>query len=397
MARIKKDILENTKNIVDNDIEFYQDIKKEMNKQFKGTTFILSEDDAPCNITKFVSSGSKQLDTIISNNSEMGGFPVGRISMVVGEKSSGKSLIAIEAVKDTQRQGGIAIYGDLEGTLDKNFAKNLGVDIERMIYFHPNTIEEFFNGADKFIQIILEKTKDKKDKPIITLIWDSVVATKTEAEEDSDYGDKKYASQAGIIAPAIRKLNSKLGVANVCFLMLNQLRQNMNRANIYSPKFVIPGGEACQFYPSVILMLKRKSKLMIEDMIMGYETEALTQKNKVSGDGRSCIFNIYFNKGVEEVEAILDLLREKEKFTTVNRDNTSFVDENGKVVEFKNKEFETVFYEHKDYINKLVRESLVIDLSNPNIQVNKEKINNEFEDFYNDKQVDKKTGEVIEG
>lgn len=390
MAKLKKE----SNDILSNDIDtsFYEDLNKTLSREYT-----INDNEVLDRAKQFVSTGSILLDTIISNE-EKGGFPVGTCSMIVGEPSSGKSLIASHALKATQEMGGVAVYLDIERSADKNFLRRIGVDTDRLIYRQPDTIEQMFQMAETIIKKTIEKNGGKKSDKVITIIWDSVAGGRTSDEQDMEYGDKKYASQAGIISTSLRKISPLLKQANVCFIMVNQLRVNMQRQNVYQDQYMIPGGEAPKFWSSVILRLKRKSKIEVEKMIIGYETQVKVTKNKISGDGRVCNFDIFFNRGIDDSQHILDLLKERghEKFEEINTQRCKLILEDGKEIEFKRKEWEALYNEHKTYVNKLVTEALIIDLSNPNLEINRveDKDVDIEENIYS--KVNKKTGEIEE-
>ena len=206
------------------DDDLFSDLKSSINKEIPNSAFILGDDDAPTDVKEYVSSGSYQLDTLISNKESGGGFPVGRVTEISGLESSGKSLLAIEACRDTQKKGGICIYIDTENATDLSFLVNMGLNPKRLIYVQVPTTEEVFQVIEKTVERITEKYKSKKNRPIVTVIWDSLAQTSTQAEIEGSYSDMQYASQAKVIGKGMRKIVQFLGASNVCFIILNQLK-----------------------------------------------------------------------------------------------------------------------------------------------------------------------------
>ena len=221
------------------DQEIYQELKSVVNKQIPNSAFILGDDDAPNIVNDFISLGSYQLDTIISNKADKGGAPVGRITEISGLNSSGKSLIAIEACRATQRKNGICLYIDTENATSLEWLVNLGLDPKRLVYIQVQTTEEVFQTVESVVGHLLEKYKGKKTRPIITIIWDSVAQTSTQAENEGSYSDMQMASQAKVIGKGIRKITQFLGASNVCFIILNQLKMKMNVPNKYSDPYCV--------------------------------------------------------------------------------------------------------------------------------------------------------------
>ncbi len=364
-SKVAKDIVDQ----VENELSIFDDFRDNLNKRHFGSAFNLEVDeDVPCEMTDFISTGSVILDTTISNNpNKGGGFPVGRISQVVGENSSGKSLMGLHAVKSTQDMGGVAVYIDVENSFSVEFAERIGIDLNKLVYCQPTTMEEVFDTIETIVKRNIELSKtSKKKRKIITVIWDSVAATPTADRMEKEYGSKLYGPQAAVLASCLPKIRPILAPGNVAFVMLNQLRQNMQMANIYSEKFVVPCGEALKFWISLNIFLKRKSKILIEDLIMGYETEAILKKNRVSGDGRRCSFDIYFNRGIYEGDAFFNVLKKKKVLKEVTAQK-SIINLSSGPIEFKNTKWEEIYKQHSKEIIEMVKKAIVIDLSNPDL------------------------------
>src|SRR5690606_29709147 len=167
-------------------------------------------------------TGSTLLNYAISNN-EKGGFPVGKISEVTGEEASGKSLMIAHALADTQRQGGIAVLLDTENAVNTDFLKRVGVDVDKLIYVQPHTIEEAFEVMEKIIVMTREKFPEKEK--IVTVAWDSIAATPPEQELEGDYDpNSRIGVGAKTMSKGMRKITGMVGFEGVTLIFTNQLR-----------------------------------------------------------------------------------------------------------------------------------------------------------------------------
>ncbi len=378
MARQKKtDVDDILSSDTSADLDLYNDIAKGLNKQYGANDML---DD----VEQYISFGSVQADTITSNDAEKGGAPVGFTTMVVGPSQSGKSLVGYHLLLDTQRQGGVAVLLDAEHRASKPFMKKIGINLDKLIYRQPETIEEAFQMAQYIIDSVVEKNSGKKPTKPITIVLDSLVAAKTEDEKDMEYGDKKYASQAGIISTSLRKIASTIKHANVAFIIVNQLRKNLQMKNPYDEKYIIPGGEAPIFWSHVIAWLTSSSKIEVDGMIIGYETNFLLRKNSLAGRGRKCKFDIYFNRGIDDVNANFELLKKKVdnldgKFKVISTQQFEITLENGETITFKSKQWDEIYQTNKQYIDNMIRKLLVIDLSNPNLEITRTDVEDDFD------------------
>lgn len=351
--------------------DIFSELKGIINKRVPGSTYLLSDDNSPTTIKHWISTGSYHLDTIISNKSEYGGIPVGRVTQVYGLESVGKSLISVEACKDVQRQNGIAIYIDTEAATTKERLCELGLDPSRLLYSQVPTVEDVFEVMDTYIQGIIEKFKGRKEKPITLIVWDSVAQTSTKAEYESDYEDQQMGSLARSVAKGFRKINQFFAPNNIALLCLNQLTMKYKLANPYEYPYLPQGGKKLGFVSSVIVQIDKSSKIEGDDKaIIGYETRATVVKNKVAVPARKCTFNLLFNKGVDDEGQILGVMKEKGSIEQISAQKCAFYDELKKErVEFKNTEWHDVYKEHKDYLVPLFKKSLIINTRNPDNRV----------------------------
>ena len=285
--------------------DFTSDLIKSLNKE-RGTrvAYNLSTDESPTHVNRWISTGSKQLDYIISNQ-KSGGLPEGRIVEIFGPPSIGKSHIATQIAKSTQKMGGIVVYIDTENATSIANLKALGVDIsKRFVYVDTHCTEEVLSIAES--TIIKAKAMDK-DVPV-TIIWDSVAATSPKAELSGDYDQNSIGLQARAISKGMRKITGVIANEKVLMVCLNQIRTKVGV--LYGDPTTTPGGMAIPFHSSVRIKLGAGSQILNKNKEpIGINVSAKTIKNKVSAPFRSCNFEIHFGKGIREHEQMFDVLR----------------------------------------------------------------------------------------
>lgn len=259
---------------------------------------LLSDPDSPCIVAKRLSTGCLVLDAIMG-----GGLPLGRITEVFGEYSSGKSLIAAQAVAMAQQAGILAHYVDTETTVSLEMLAELGVNVDDLMYSAPDTIEDVFTIMEN---TILEKNKIDKSQELL-LVWDSVAASSAKFEEEAEYGKSAMGRHAQIISGAMRKFIHLVSDSNVYCLFLNQTRQKIGV--MFGDNTTTAGGMAIGFYSSIRLKLDLRAKLKAPSLrskkprIVGMNTEVLCVKNKTSIPFRSATLPIYFGHGIDDAKA----------------------------------------------------------------------------------------------
>ena len=290
--------------------DFTADLIKSLNKEHGSKiAYNLSVDESPTNIKRWISTGSRQLDYLVSNRRD-GGIPEGRIIEIFGPPSIGKSHIAIQLARSVQEMGGIAVYIDTENATSIENLRRLGVDVsKRFVFVETACTEEVFKIAENTIK----KAKAMSGGVPIIIIWDSVAASSPLAELTGDYDKQSIGLQARAISKGMRKITQVIGAENVTFVCLNQTRTKIGV--MYGDPTTTPGGMAIPFHASVRIKLGAGQKLKNKSGdIIGINVSAKTIKNKVSSPFRTCNFEIHFGIGIKEHEQLFDILRRAGSF-----------------------------------------------------------------------------------
>lgn len=295
----KKDIQKDTKNNAADHAKKLDDTLKELEKKF-GEGAIMKLGETPNIDVQVISTGSLGLDEALG----VGGFPRGRVVEIYGPEASGKTTLALHAIAEAQKEGGIAAFIDAEHALDPIYAKKIGVNTDELLLSQPNSGEQALDIVESLV----------RSGNIDVIVIDSVAALTPKDEIEGEMGAHHVGKQARLMSQALRKLTAIASKSKTVVIFINQIR--MKIGVMFGSPETTPGGKALKFYCSVRLDIRRRAQIKKGEEVVGSRAKVKVVKNKVAAPFRETEFDIMYGEGISREGEILAL---GEKYNIITR------------------------------------------------------------------------------
>lgn len=311
---------------------------KTIEKEFGEGSIMLLNNDEPLQKIEVFKSGSYLLDKALG----IGGYPKGRIVEIYGPESSGKTTLCLHAIAEIQKQNGLAAYIDAEHSFDPMYAKNLGVDLEKLILSQPDSGEQALEIVD-----ILAKSSF-----VDLIVVDSVAALVPEAELNGEMKDQQIGMQARLMSKGLRKITGHLSKNKTTILFVNQIREKIGV--MFGNPETTTGGRALKFYSSIRIEVRKSSTITDGKDITGNEVKLKVVKNKLSVPYKSAVTEIVFSQGIDKLSELIDLGTELNVFEKKG----SWYSYQGKNIAQGKKQFKDFLVNNPDFMKKIEEEIL---------------------------------------